>query len=176
MFDPLRKFWDRAAREGGVVSRAPPVLLICIASLTVAPSVFIWRALDSKYSRIIQNRDAALGARNSQISLLAAQVKDLSEKFEQVKKYVPNDFKDPDAIFQTNEEVGKTVGMEPYTQRGMIYFRSLTVGENYKRSTPFAFREYSLKIVSVGSENRETTSGAKIHQFNDVVCEIVHPQ
>lgn len=176
MFDPLKKFWDRAAKEGGVVSRAPPVLLICIASLTVAPSVFIWRALDSKYSRIIQNRDAALGARNSQITLLAAQVKDLSDKFEQAKKYVPNNFKDPNAIFQTNEEVGRTVGMEPYPERGMIYFRSLTVGENYKQSTPFAFREYNLRIVSIGSENREPSAGEKIHQFNDVVCEIVHPK
>ena len=107
-------------------------------------------------------------------------LKDLRRAVENLTKPVPapapsTPAKDPDTLYQGGQNAGQVIAPREAINQSKIYFSMIVNAGSLDPNKQFNYREFTLKIVSVGSRIGMlvmTPGGVYTNVYRDVVCEI----
>lgn len=81
--------------------------------------------------------------------------------------------RDPDGLYQLGQKVGIARDARIVRPEGRIYFSAIVDAANFNDSNDFEYRNYIIKIKSVGTRQQTATAGISNRVLVRVECEIV---
>jgi hypothetical protein len=171
--------WSKAIEhlmQNGRVLRDAP--LVIVAAILLAFALAFWvdglryqGTLDAK-TATIETLNGQLTGLNTQVTALAASVKDLETKLA-AKPIQAEPQRDPEAIYQFGSNVARTIGGYVDRAAGLVRFQQVLGGPNFNVKAAMDYMQFVLNNCQLPMMSQRKTNGVVMEQaYPNLVCQI----